>query len=118
MRMVRKSSLEATLVAEDGRELADLVAVEADEAGFAALMERLGRLVAPERLPRIAVSYTEGLLGEVRADIPCEVALIEDDRHDAPPVTVRRRSVAEGDSAAVDLALGLAERRMRAGARR
>lgn len=108
MRCVRNSQGQVLVLAEDGRVLAELVGLDATGDEFDALAEALPDLLQP---PRVLVTYRDGLLGEVQADIPCDVIVIEEDRHDVPPVAIRRRPVPAGDRSAVDAALTGAEAR-------
>lgn len=110
MEISRRGPAEASLV-QDGRELLDLVAAEADEAEFAALLARLEAVLASqEGPPRIAVTYREGLFEAVLADRPVEVTLIEEDPQDQPPLRVLRRRT-EADPAGLETRLAELARR-------
>lgn len=113
MQINRRGPGEASL-AEGGRDLLDLVAAEASEAEFDALVERLAALLASGAdLPRLALSYQGGLLGPVQAEIPLQLLVIEEDPQDEPPLRLLRREVA-ADPAALAALLGQAERRLAA----
>lgn len=115
MQITRRGPGEASLVLE-GREVLDLLATEAGEAEFEALLARLaGLLDAQQAPPRIAVTWQEGLLGAAQADRPMELLVIEEDPQDEPPLRLLRRPLS-GDPAAVDSMLAQAERRLRRGA--
>jgi hypothetical protein len=112
MQISRRGPGEASLV-QDGRELCDIVAADADEAEFEALMTRLAGLFgAPEGRPRILLTYQEGLLGPAQADQPLELLVVEEDPQDEPPLRLLRRQLS-GDPAALEAALSQAERRLR-----
>lgn len=111
MQIIRRGPGEASLAAE-GRDLLDLVAVNATEAEFDQIIERLVTLLAPaEGAPRVVLSYREGLLGAVQAEVPVTLTVIEDDPHDMPPLRLVRRAV-EADPAALAVLLDQAERRL------
>lgn len=113
MQINRRSASEASLV-QDGRELLDLTAVEAGEAEFAQLLDRLEAwLAAAGGAPRIALTYREGLLGQVEADLPLQLLVVEEDPHDDPPLRLLRRSVPAGP-AALEAMLAVTERRLQA----
>ncbi|MFC7611497.1 hypothetical protein [Teichococcus aestuarii] len=63
MQINRRGPGEASLT-QDGRDLLDLLAVEASDEEFDAFLARLEQCLAlREDMPRIAVTYREGLLG-------------------------------------------------------
>lgn len=94
MDISRRGPGEASLV-ENGRDLLDLVAAEADEAEFEAVLQRLAALLREgEAPPRLAVTYREGLLDGVLADAAVDVTLIEEDPQDEPPLRLLHRRVA------------------------
>lgn len=110
MQINRRGPGEASLV-QDGRELLDLVAADASEAEFDALLGRLETLLGPQdRPPRIAIAYQGGLLGAVQAEVALQLIVIEEDPHDEPPLRLVQRAVA-ADPAALAAAVTLAERR-------
>ncbi|WP_159999057.1 hypothetical protein [Roseomonas sp. 18066] len=111
MQINRHGPGEASL-AQDGRELADLVAAEASEAEFELLLGQLEALLAlRRRSPRVAVTYQGGLLGPVQAELPVQLIVIEEDPHDEPPLRLVQRSI-PADAAALEAAVSLAERRL------
>ncbi|ONG44716.1 hypothetical protein BKE38_27440 [Pseudoroseomonas deserti] len=111
MQINRRGPGEASL-AQDGRELADLVAAEASEAEFELLLHQLEALLAlRRRSPRIALTYQGGLLGAAHAELPVQLILIEEDPHDEPPLRLVQRSL-PADAAALEAAVSLAERRL------
>lgn len=113
MQINRRGPGEASLV-EEGRELLDLVAAEASEAEFDALVERLAALLAAgPGLPRVALSYQGGLLGPVLAELPLRLMVLEEDPQDEPPLRLLQREVA-ADPAALAALIGQAERRIAA----
>lgn len=96
------------ILGDDSHPLAELVPIGAEQGdAFRRLAEQMAATLGPA-LPRVVVTYREGLLDEVRADSACAVLLVEEDPFDEPPVTIRRRETA-GDAAAVDAALARAE---------
>lgn len=111
MQIIRRGPGEASL-AQDGRDLLDLVAVNATEAEFEQIINRLSGLLASSgAAPRVALVYREGLLGAVQAETPVELTVIEDDPHDVPPLRMVRRTV-EANPAALAVMLDQAERRL------
>ncbi|MFC4169095.1 hypothetical protein [Teichococcus aestuarii] len=111
MQINRRGPGEASLT-QDGRDLLDLLAVEASDEEFDAFLARLEQCLAlREDMPRIAVTYREGLLGQVEADLPLQLVVVEEDPHDEPPLRVLRRTVPAG-TAALDAMLAVAERRL------
>lgn len=116
MELHRRGPGEATLLVGE-REVLHLVAAEGGEEEFEALAARIAQLLRRDGLPRIAVTYQEGLLGAVHAELPVELVFVEEDLNDEPPVQLRRRTLV-ADPAAVEAAIALAERRAgRGGAR-
>jgi hypothetical protein len=110
MQINRRGPGEASL-AQEGRDLVDLVLAEASEAEFDQLLEQLEALLAlRRRSARVALSYQGGLLGAVQAELPLHLVVIEEDPHDEPPLRLLERQV-PADPAAVEAAIGLAERR-------
>lgn len=117
MQINRRGPGEASLLRE-GRELLDLTAVEAREEEFAQFLDRLEAwLSSPEEAPRIALTYREGLLGQVEADMPVQLFVVEEDPHDDPPLRLLHRAVPAG-TAALDAMLAVTERRLQMKARR
>ncbi|HWX51588.1 MAG TPA: hypothetical protein VNZ61_26395 [Roseomonas sp.] len=115
MQIIRRGPGEASLTTE-GRDLLDLVAVEASEEEFEQFIARLNALFAPSAgAPRVVLTYREGLLGAVQAEAPVEVIVVEDDPHDTPPLRLVRRPV-EADPAALAATLDQAERCIARGA--
>ncbi|HWL84083.1 MAG TPA: hypothetical protein VNR89_24255 [Roseomonas sp.] len=111
MQIIRRGPGEASL-ARDGRDLLDLVAVNATEDEFEQIIDRLAALLAPSgAAPRVVLTYREGLLGTVQAEAPVALTVIEDDPHDTPPLRLVRRMV-EPDPAALAVTLDQAERRL------
>lgn len=111
MQINRKGSGEASLT-QDGRDMLDLLAVEASDEEFDAFLARLEQCLAlPDAPPRVALTYREGLLGQVEADLPLQLVVVEEDPHDEPPLRVLRRNV-PGGAAALDAMLAVAERRL------
>lgn len=101
MECVRKSDKQVLIVGDDGTPLAELTASAADPEDFDLIAGRLALAVgAPP--PRIAVLYREGLLEGVAADLPCEILAFEEDRFDEPALVLRRRTIAEPDSASLE----------------
>lgn len=105
MECVRSTDQHMLILADDGRTLAQLVMVAADPGEFDELTDRLAELLQAGPAPRITVRYREGLLEDVRADIACEVVVIEEDRFDDPPICTKLRPVSRGDMAAVNATL-------------
>lgn len=111
MQIIRRGPGEASLAAE-GRDLFDLVAVEATEVEFEQFIARLSALFAsPEGAPRVVLTYREGLLGAVQAEAPVELIVVEDDPNDMPPLRLVRRTV-QADPAALAVTLDQAGRRL------
>lgn len=109
MELRRHGPGEAGLIHED-REILTLLASDSNEDEFNALLQRIALLLGLSRLPRVVVTYQEGLLGAVHAEQPLDLTFVEDDPNDVPPIQIRRRSVA-ADPDAVEAAIALAERR-------
>jgi hypothetical protein len=110
LRILRSGNGEATVVDDAGRELLDLVPLEAAGEELSDLLARLDAALSGAVLPRVVVHYREGLIEAVRADLACEVVLIEEDPFDEPTVTVRRRVVDSGDPEATTEAIAGGER--------
>jgi hypothetical protein len=105
LRILRTGNGVASVVDEAGRELLDLVPLEAAGEELSDLLARLEAALSGPTLPRIVVHYREGLIEAVQADLACQVVLIEEDPFDEPAVTVRRRMVASGDPEATTKAI-------------
>jgi hypothetical protein len=113
MHIVRNEMGEATLVAADGRELLAISALHASDEEFDTLLSQIETVSDGGAVPRIVVTYKEGLFDSVQADIPCTAILIEEDPFDEPPVAIREKHVTEGNPAGVAVQIGLAEQRQR-----
>lgn len=109
MELRRHGPGEAGLIHED-REILTLLASDSDEGEFDILLQRIGLLFGLPRLPRVVVTYQEGLLGTVHAEQPLDLIFVEDDPNDVPPIQIRRRTVT-ADPDAAEAAIALAERR-------
>ena len=110
-RLERDPAGTARLV-RDGRVLAEIRIGDLDPAGFAALVDRLEAALHPAPAARALVVYREGLLAEVRADVPLDLLFVEEDPHDTPPVQLRRRQV-PADRDGLQAMAAEAERRAR-----
>lgn len=110
MQIIRRAPGEASL-AEGDRHLLDLFAVEAGDAEFDALLDRLEAALAPAAdLPRLVLTLQEGLPGAAQTETPLELVVIEEDPHDAPPLRMTRRRLVP-DAAGLAVTLDRAERR-------
>lgn len=111
MQINRRGPSEASLT-QDGRELVDMVALDAGDEEFAALLDKLEQWLAVQQAAlRVALNYREGLLGQVEADLPVELFVIEEDPHDNPPARLFQRSV-PAQPGALDSMLATAEHRL------
>jgi hypothetical protein len=115
MQIIRHAPGEASLIDGD-RNLLDLLATEAGDVEFEAVLERLeAALNPPAEMPRLVLAVQEGLPGAAQTESPLELVVIEEDPHDMPTLKVTRRCLTP-NPAALAVMLDRAMRRTAPGA--
>lgn len=112
--ILRHSPGEASLV-QGNRLVLEFRAGEGGAAEFERILDALEPLLFRDRLPRVVVTYQEGLLAGVQAEQALDLVFVEEDPHDVPPVQIRHRRVTAAPDA---VAAALAEVERRAGGTR